>query len=113
MDLDARQIVRCEDAEDVSDGLAVGLLGTPPAAGDAWSLRIRVEDRLGPRLPEDEDAPEEEEEIDLATFEAEFILPERETAEVLLDAEDARARARFSRFLKQMLTGEHRSAGKP
>jgi hypothetical protein len=102
-----------EDAEGLSDVLAVGELEIrPPAARDGWALRIRVEDRLGPRLPEDEDAPGEEEEIDLATFETEFILPERGTPEVLLDAEDAQAKARFSRVFKQMLTGQHRSAAK-
>jgi len=100
-----------EDAEDISDGLAIGVLEIgPPAAGDGWLLRIRVEDRLGPRLPEDGDAPEEEEDIDLATFEAEFILPDRGTAEVLLDAEDAHAKAKFSRLLKRMLNNEHRPA---
>ena len=102
-----------EDAEDLSDVLAVGVLEIrPPAARDGWALRIRVEDRLGPRLPEDEDAHGEEEEIDLATFETEFIQPERGTPEVLLDAEDAHAKARFSQVFKQMLTGEHRSAAK-
>ncbi len=97
----------------LSDVLAVGVLEIrPPAARDGWALRIRVEDRLGPRLPEDEDAPGEEEEIDLATFETEFIQPERGTPEVLLDAEDAHAKARFSQVFKQMLTGGHRSAAK-
>jgi len=99
-----------EEDEDLNDVLAVGLLEIrPPAAKDGWVLRIRVEDRIGPRLPEDEDAPEGEEEIDLATFEAEFFQPERGTAEVLLDAEDAQAKARFTRLLKQMLIDKHRT----
>jgi hypothetical protein len=102
-----------EDAEDLSDVLAVGVLEIrPSAAHDGWVLRIRVEDRLGPRLPEDEDVPGEEEEIDLAAFETEFIQPGRGIPEVLLDAEDAHAKARFSRVFKQMLTGEHRFAAK-
>ncbi|MGO9171340.1 MAG: hypothetical protein ACLP7P_05170 [Rhodomicrobium sp.] len=98
-----------EEDEDLNDVLAIGLLEIrPPAAKDGWVLRVRVEDRIGPRLPEDEDAPEGEEEIDLATFEAEFFQPERGTAEVLLDAEDAQAKARFTRVLKQMLNDKHR-----
>jgi hypothetical protein len=100
-----------EEDEGLSDVLAIGLLEIrPPAPKDGWVLRVRVEDRIGPRLPEDEDAPEGEEEIDLATFEAEFFQPERGTAEVLLDAEDAQAKARFTRVLKQMLNDKHRAA---
>ena len=85
---------------------------TPSSRSDGWVLRIRVEDRLGPRLPEDEDAPEGEEDIDLATFEAEFIVPERGTAEVSLDAEDAHARSKFNRILKRMLNDSHSAAGR-
>ena len=77
---------------------------------DGWVLRLRVEDRLCSRLPEDEDAPEGEEDIDLATFEAEFIVLERGTAEVSLDAEDAHAK--FNRILKRMLNDSHSAAGR-
>ena len=67
-----------EEGEDLNDILAIGTLEvSPPAAKNGWVLRIRVEDRIGPRLPEDEDAPEGEEELDLQTFEADFIVPER------------------------------------
>lgn len=100
-----------EDAEDLSDVLAIGLLELrSPAAQDGWVLRIRVEDRLGPRLPEDGDAPEGEEEIDLETFEAEFTKPERGTAEVSLDAEDAHAKAKFSRIFNRILKDKHHAA---
>lgn len=99
-----------EDDGELSDVVAVGTLEvTPPLRGDGWVLRIRVEDRLGPRLPEDEDAPQEEEEIDLAAFEAEFILPDRGVAEVVLDYENAQAKTRFNRVFKQMLTDAHRT----
>ncbi len=100
-----------EDAGDLNGVFALGLLEiAPPAGHGGWTLRIRVEDRLGPRLPDDGDAPEGEQEIDLAAFAAEFILPERGTAEVELDAADARARASFSRLFNRMLTDEHRPA---
>jgi hypothetical protein len=102
-----------EDAGDLSDVFAAGELEiTPPAAQGGWTLRIRVEDRLGPRLPDDGDAPREEQEIDLATFAAEFILPERGIAEVELDAKDARAKAGFTRLFNRMLTDEHRPAAR-
>jgi hypothetical protein len=98
-----------EEGEDLSDILAIGMLEvSPPAAKDGWVLRIRVEDRIGPRLPEDEDAPEGEEELDLQTFEADFIVPESAIAEVSLEAEDAQAKARFTRLFNHMLRNEHR-----
>src|SRR5271165_1210538 len=51
-----------EEADDVSDVFAIGELEVRPRhTTDGWLLRIRVEDRLGSRLPEDEDAPPEEE----------------------------------------------------
>ena len=103
-----------EDEEDISDILAIGALEVgPSAAEDGWRLLIRVEDRIGPRLPEDEDAPEGEEELDLQSFEADFIAPERGTAEVWLEAEDANAKVRFDRLLDKMLRNEHRLLGKP
>ncbi|MGA9549907.1 MAG: hypothetical protein WBS14_19880, partial [Rhodomicrobium sp.] len=80
----------------------------PPVPKNGWVLRIRVEDRIGPRAPEDEDAPEGEEELDLQTFEADFIVPERGTAEVSLEAEDAHAKASFTKFLNHMLRNEHK-----
>ena len=98
-----------EEGEDLNDILAIGTLEvSPPAPKDGWVLRIRVEDRIGPRLPEDEDAPEGEEELDLQTFEADFIVPERGTAEVSLEAEDTQAKARFTRLLNHMLRNEHK-----
>jgi len=98
-----------EDAADLNDVLAIGALEVrPPNGKNGWLLRIRVEDRVGPRLPEDEDAPEGEEELDLQTFEADFIVPERGTAEVSLEAEDAHAKASFTKFLNHMLRNEHK-----
>lgn len=98
-----------EEVEDLNDILAIGTLEVrPPVSKNGWMLRIRVEDRIGPRVPEDEDAPEEEEEIDLQTFEADFILPERGTADISLEAEDAHAKASFTRLLNHMLRNEHK-----
>ena len=98
-----------EEVEDLNDILAIGTLEVrPPVSKNGWMLRIRVEDRIGPRVPEDEDAPEEEEEIDLQTFEADFILPGRGTADISLEAEDAHAKASFTRLLNHMLRNEHK-----
>ncbi len=97
-----------EDAADLNDVLAIGLLEVRPGNGkNGWVLRIRVEDRLGPRLPEDEDAPDGEEEIDLQTFEADFIKPDPDAAEVFLEAENAHGKASFTRLFNHILRNEH------
>jgi hypothetical protein len=99
-----------EESEDLNDILSVGVLEVTPAGQkNGWLLRIRVEDRIGPRLPEDKDAPEDEEALDLETFEAEFITPERGAADIVLHAEDHHAKARFTRLFKEMLRDEHRA----
>ena len=106
-----RQRLDTGEGGDLHDILAVGILEVhPPADRGGWVLHVRVEDRIGPRLPEDEDAPEDEEEIDLETFEAEFIRPQRGTVDVTLDAEDPAARARFAGLFGHMLRNEHRAA---
>jgi hypothetical protein len=97
-----------EDAADLNDVLAIATLEVRPANGkNGWLLRIRVEDRIGPRLPEDEDAPAGEEEIDLQTFEADFIKPDPDAGEVSLEAENAHAKASFTRLFNHMLRNEH------
>jgi hypothetical protein len=47
-------------------------------------------------VPEEEGAPEDEEEIDLETFEAEFIRPQRGTVGVTLNTEGPVAGAQFA-----------------
>jgi hypothetical protein len=86
------------DREDVSDIVEVGLLEvSPKKAPHRWTLRVRVEDDIGPRLPEDEPVPEAAEEIDLATFHAEFIRADRGLAEVSVEVESPAAKADFTR----------------
>ncbi len=69
-----------------------------------WTLRIRVEDDIGPRLPEDEPVPETEEELDLPTFYEEFIKADRGLAEVSVEAESPAAKAQAKRVLDAILT---------
>ena len=99
-----------EDVADLNDVLAIATLEVRPANGkNGWVLRIRVEDRIGPRLPEDEDAPDGEEEIDLQTFEADFIKPDPDAAEVSFETESAQGKSSFTRLFNHMLRNEHRS----
>jgi hypothetical protein len=97
-----------EEADPLDATGAVGILEVTPSLGrDGWVLTIRVEDEIGDRLPEDESAPDEEEEIDLETFNSDFIVPERGTVLVSVDAEDEAAKARFDELLTALLKNIH------
>jgi hypothetical protein len=97
-----------EDKADLGDILAVGILEvSPPPGKNGWMLSIRMEDPLGPRRPEDEPVPEGEEEIDLQTFEADFISSSRATEDITLDAETAEARAHFEALFADLLRDRH------
>lgn len=75
------------ESEDISEITAVGVLEVAPLhAADGWLLRVRIEDTRGRRLPEDTPASDQPEEIDLATFQEAFIVPERGTAFVAVAA---------------------------
>ncbi len=98
-----------EEQEDVDQVTLVGHLEIAPfAEGDGWTLRVRAEDSLGPRTPEDEPVPPEEEEIDLATFEEEFIRPKRAMIEIEGEARDENAKRRLQRLLQAIETDRHR-----
>jgi len=87
-------------SDDIDAVVAVGTLeveAAPPAGG--WTLKVRIEDSLGDRLPEDEPAQDEPEDIDLEEFWVEFIAPGRGIALAELEADSSAARARFERFV--------------
>jgi hypothetical protein len=104
-----------EMREETTELSEIGLLEVMPRQKPhIWTLRIRVEDDIGPRLPEDEPVPETEEELDLPTFYEEFIKADRGVAEVSLDAESPAAKAQATRVLNAILTDQHqRGKGKP
>jgi hypothetical protein len=102
-----------EEREEVSEISEVGLLEVMPRQKPHnWTLRIRVEDDIGPRLPEEEPIPEAEEELDLPTFYEEFIKADRGIADVSVEVDSPAAKASFNKVLKAMLTDRHQR-GKP
>jgi hypothetical protein len=102
-----------EEREEVSEISEVGLLEVMPRQKPhIWTLRVRVEDDIGPRLPEDESVPETEEELDLPTFYEEFIKADRGIAEVSVEVDSPAAKASFNRVLEAMTTDRHQR-GKP
>lgn len=97
-----------EMRDEVSELAEVGLLEVMPRQKPhLWTLRVRVEDDLGPRLPEDEPVPDTDEEIDLPTFYEEFIKADRGLAEVSVEAESPAAKAQATRVLDAILTDRH------
>jgi rhodanese-related sulfurtransferase len=97
-----------EDREELTEVLEVGELEVRPRhEPHRWTLRIRVEDDIGPRLPEDEPVPEEEEEIDLQAFADEFVIPDRGVAEVTVEAESDRDKASFDQVFSAILHDRH------
>ena len=96
------------EREDLSEITEVGLLGvTPREKPSGWTLRVRVEDDIGPGLPEEEPVPAGDEEIDLATFYEEFIAADRGLAEVSAEAEGTDAKASLVRVLDAILKDRH------
>ena len=109
-ELEAGEQGRLDEAEreELSEISEVGLLEvTPRKEPSRWTLRIRVADDIGPRLPDDEPVPTGDEEIDLATFYEEFIAADRGLAEVSVETENAGARADLSRLIEAILKDRH------
>jgi hypothetical protein len=97
------------EKDELSEINEVGLLEVMPRKEPGrWTLRIRVTDDIGPRLPDDEPVPDEDEEIDLATFNEEFVVADRGFIEVSAEAQDRAASAELTRLVEAMLTDRHR-----
>ena len=98
-----------EEREELNDVLEVGVLEvTPPPGAARWTLRLRFEDDVGARLPEDEPVPEGEEAIDLETFYTTFVQPPRGTMEVGVEVESPAAKGAFTRVLNAIRRDRHK-----
>jgi hypothetical protein len=96
-----------EDAE-VTSLATVGILEVMPSGvEDSWVLRVRVEDVVGPHVPEDESVPDLPEEIELDVFDAEFVAPDRGTAYIALCAETPKAKRAFDRIFSDLISDRH------
>jgi hypothetical protein len=96
------------EEEGLSETREVGILEVRPRHDPhRWVLRIRVEDDIGPRIPEDESVSEGEEEIDLSAFYEEFIKGNRGTAEATAEVDSAADKASIDRLLGAMIRDIH------
>lgn len=88
---------------DIQDVLAIGELEVVPTGKpETWRLCVRVEDELDDRLPQDEDAPDGPEEIDIKEFREEFLTSRRGTAEIWVTVADATSKRSFDSFLDDL-----------
>jgi len=98
-----------EERQELSEINEVGLLEVMPRKEPSrWILRIRVIDDIGPRMPDDEPVPTEDEEIDLETFNEEFIVADRGYVEVSAEAQDRAADGELGRLIEAIVTNSHK-----
>jgi hypothetical protein len=96
-----------EEREDLSEVATLATLDIAPRhGGDGWLLSVVVEDELGPRVS-DSGSDEDERTIDLGTFYATFIRPERGNAYVIAEVDNAAAKARLTRLIQAIETNRH------
>lgn len=96
------------DDEEAAVLATTGILEVRPRDVEhVWVLQIRIEDVVGPHVPEDESVPEDAEEIDLDAFLVDFILPDRGTVDVTVKAETVAAKRAFDRLLNEIITDRH------
>ena len=80
----------------------------PRCTPHSWVLRVRVEDDIGPRVPEDESVPEGEEDVDLVAFFEEFIKRNRGVAETMAEVGTPAAKASLRhKILPAILMDRH------
>jgi len=97
-----------EEREDLSEVATVATLEIAPThPSDGWLMTVIVEDEIGPRGPGRGTMVEDDQQIDLETFNSQFIRPERGTATVVAQADDAAAEARLSSLLASIENDRH------
>lgn len=97
-----------EEREDLSEVATIATLEIVPAhASDGWTLKITVEDELGPRVPGRAAAVASEQQIDLDTFYQQFIRSGRGTATATAEVHDAAAERRLKQLLDAVLVDRH------
>ena len=97
-----------EEREDLREIATVATLEIAPAhPSDGWLMTIVVEDEIGPRGPGRGTMVENDQPIDLETFNSQFIRPERGMATVVAKTDDAAATARLSVLLASIESNRH------
>ena len=97
-----------EEREDLTEIATIATLEiTPLHASDGWLLSVVVEDEAGPRVSEGDTSGETEQQIDLGTFDKEFIRPGRGIANVIAEVEDPTGKEHLARLINAIETNRH------
>jgi hypothetical protein len=98
-----------EERQDLTEVATIATLEIAPLhASDGWLLRITVADEAGPRIPDRGVPNGREQQIDIGTFQKEFIRPERGIADVTAEVDSPAAKARVTRLLNAIMRNSHR-----
>lgn len=98
-----------EESEDLTEVTTIGLLEVKPKHNaEDWVLKVRVEDPLAARLPGDASVADVPEEIDLATFHTNFIVPDRGTMYVSVETASEAAWDSLNILLNDIRRDSHR-----
>jgi hypothetical protein len=91
--------------DDVAEQTVHGTLEVRPRRGHAgWVLTMSASDTSGEHVAGEEDAEEEAKDLTLDAFEEEFLRPERAAADISVTVDGAQAKARFGRWLRNVLS---------
>lgn len=98
------------DREDLREIATIATLEIAPAhASEGWFLTVVVEDEVGPRLSDKGALSEDEQTIDLVTFDQEFTRTGRGNASVVAAVEGSEAETRMARLLHSIEADRHNS----
>lgn len=97
-----------EERQDLTEIDTIATLEIAPVhASEGWRLSVVVEDEAGPRVSEASESGEIEQQIDLGTFDREFIRPGRGVANVIAEVENESAREHVMRLVSAIETNRH------
>jgi hypothetical protein len=97
-----------EERQDLTEIDTIATLEIAPLhASEGWRLSVVVEDEVGPSILEGSQGSAMEQQIDLGTFDKEFIRPGRGIANVVADVENESAREHVTRLVSAIETNRH------
>jgi hypothetical protein len=98
-----------DELEELSEVETIAILEIAPAhSNEGWLLSVVVEDELGPRVSNGDDAVESNGQvIDLGTFDKEFIQSGRGTATVFAETRDRAAKRHITHLIEAVETNKH------
>ncbi len=109
-ELPTRRELRLGEVErdDLTEVATIGTLQIAPAhAAEGWLITIVVEDEFGPRVLDESEGGEEEQEIGVDAFHDLFIRPRRGSASASAEVDNPDAEEHLSRLLKDIELDRH------